>query len=132
MTDERITYETISQEELRYGVNNTKFLEISRKKAPDNNEFIAIAKGYYNKNAEKRYKTTIGFPIDDKLVEFLVNGIQKAETESQATQEQIEEAPAEETSEEQHAEEAPMEQEEAPVEQQAEEVPAETEETRPL
>ncbi len=98
MIEEQIVYETISQEELKYGTNNTKFLEISRKKAPDNNEFIAIAKGYYNQKGEKKYKTTVGFPIDKKLIDFIINGIQKAQEK--------EEQPA--------AEEAPQELEEEP------------------
>ncbi len=129
MTEEQVMYETISQEELRYGVNNTKFLEISRKKAPDSNEFIAIAKGYYNKNAEKRYKTTIGFPVDQKLVDFLVNEIQKAYAESQASaaEEPTEPQAAEEPTEPQAAEE-PTEPPatEEPTEPPAAEEPSET------
>ena len=75
--EEEVVYETINQEEIRYGTNDNKFLEISRKRVQTGNEFLAIAKGFYNKRGEKKYKTSIGFPIDDKLIQFIVENLQK-------------------------------------------------------
>ncbi len=62
-------YETIKSEEYKYGNN---FIEVARKKIEDN-EFISISKGFYNKMGEKRYKTTIGFPDEKELKDFIVN-----------------------------------------------------------
>lgn len=74
----KVVYETLRQEERRYGSRNNKFLEISRKRAPDGNEFLTISKGFYNREEQKRYETSVGFPVDETLRQFIIEGLQKA------------------------------------------------------
>lgn len=73
----KVVYETLSKDERRYGSRNNKFLEVSRKRAPDGNEFLTISKGFYNREEQKRYETSVGFPLDDSLKQFIIAGLQK-------------------------------------------------------
>jgi len=74
---QKVVYETLNKDERRYGSRNNKFLEVSRKKAPDGNEFLTISKGFYNREEQKRYETSVGFPLDESLKQFIIDGLQK-------------------------------------------------------
>lgn len=68
-------YETIVAEYVDYGRN--KFVEVSRKRVlPEGNEFLNISKGYYTPNGERRYQGGIGFPVEEEIVNNLVEKLQ--------------------------------------------------------
>ena len=58
-----VEFKTIKAEEIKFGRNN--FIEISKRrvKAPTGeNEFIAISRGYYLPDGEKRWRSSIALP----------------------------------------------------------------------
>jgi hypothetical protein len=62
-------WKTLKSETLDVGGNN--FIEINLKKSPEGNELLAITKGWYTENKDKRYKTNILMSMDkvDELVD---------------------------------------------------------------
>lgn len=74
-------YTTVASEETRYGTNDKKFIEISRKKVlnedGDESEFVNIAKGHYNRAGSKEYDVNLGFPGDSPVKEFIVDTLKK-------------------------------------------------------
>lgn len=66
-------YTTIKSDEYKYGNN---FIEVARKKVEEA-EFISVSKGFYNRNGDKKYKSSIGFPDDKALRDFLVKNLQE-------------------------------------------------------
>ncbi len=148
--DQPVQYETLKSEEIRYGPRDNKFIEISRKKAPDQTEFFMISKGFYNQQDEKRYQKGVGFPYDETIVKFIADKLKnfsKGKPEvmpedkppEEPKAEEAPEAPAEEPKAEEPKEEAPAEEPapeepaaEEPVEEPAaEEAPAEEAEAAP-
>ena len=137
--DQPVQYETLKSEEIRYGPRDNKFIEISRKKAPDQTEFFMISKGFYNQQDEKRYQKGVGFPYDETIVKFIADKLKnfsKGKPEvmpedkppEEPKAEEAPEAPAEEPkAEEPKAEEAAPEEPaaEEPVEEPAAEEPKE-------
>ena len=76
-------YETVAVQHVDYGRN--KFLEVTRKRIPsESSEFINIAKGYYTTNGERRYQRGIGFPIEDALIEELIEKLRVISKEDSA------------------------------------------------
>ena len=65
-------YTIVASEETRYGSNEKKFIEISRKKVVNDegeeSEFINIAKGHYNRAGKKETGTC--FKGNQSLVNF--------------------------------------------------------------
>lgn len=71
-----VTFETIKAEEIKFGNNN--FLEIARKKAVSEdgeNEFIAISRGFITPNGEKRYRKSFAVPINQDVINFIVENL---------------------------------------------------------
>jgi hypothetical protein len=67
-----VTFETIKAEEIKFG--NSKFIEISRKKAiaeNGENTFISLSSGFFTQTGEKRYKKSFTVPIDDAVIDFI-------------------------------------------------------------
>lgn len=71
---EKQEYKTIASEEKKYGTKN--FIEIAIKEI-DGNKFYNIAKGYYNKDGTKVYKTSIGFPHTEEMKDFVADSLKK-------------------------------------------------------
>ena len=72
-----VKFETIKMEEIKFGKKN--FLEVAKKKATSaegTNEFISIARGFYG-NKGKSYKNTVSLPIDDVLLNSMIEAIKK-------------------------------------------------------
>ena len=70
-------WKTLKQETIEAGGNN--FIEVSLKQPPESElELIAISKGWYTPNEEKRYKANILFSKEkrDEIVSLL-NSIDK-------------------------------------------------------
>ncbi|MEM5798000.1 MAG: hypothetical protein QW703_01030 [Candidatus Aenigmatarchaeota archaeon] len=67
-----VEFETLKTEEVKFGKNN--FIEIARKKAiaTDNeNEFIAISRGFFLPDGTRRYKRSIAIPDEKEIKEFI-------------------------------------------------------------
>lgn len=74
--EERVEYETIKSFEKKYGTKN--FIEIALKKiAGGADQFISLAKGYYDANGNKRYKKSFGFAYDEEMKNFVIEVIAK-------------------------------------------------------
>lgn len=73
-----VTFETLKSEEIKFGNNN--FLEIARKKAVSDegeNEFISISRGFMTLNGEKRYRKSFTVPLNQEVVDFIVENLKK-------------------------------------------------------
>ncbi len=72
-----VEFETVRAEEVRFGKNN--FLEVARKKAivknAEDNEFIAISRGFFLPDGTKRFKRSIAIPDDKEIKEFIAKKI---------------------------------------------------------
>jgi len=71
-----VEFVTLESKEFKYGNNN--FIEVSRKKVTgveNENEFIQISKGFYNKEGNKRYKGGVGLPDNPELKAFLIEAL---------------------------------------------------------
>lgn len=73
-----VNFETIKAEEIPFGNNN--FIEVAKKRAVDNertNEFIAISRGFFGFNGEKRFKKSITIPLNDDVLDFVSRKIKE-------------------------------------------------------
>ncbi len=77
---EQVAFETVESTDVNFGTRN--FLEIAKKKAvTDDGEncFMSISRGFYGKDkGDKRFRTSIAFPDDPKLVDAVIEALQKA------------------------------------------------------
>ena len=68
-----VEFQTVKAEEIKFGKNN--FIEIARKKAVveegEDNEFIAISRGFFLPDGTKRFKKSLAIPDDQKIREFV-------------------------------------------------------------
>ncbi len=86
-------YETIKSEYVDYGRN--KFLEVSVKKVlPDQTEFLNVSKGYYMPDGEKRYQRGIGFPVEEEIVNSLVDKLKIIMSSDDSSDQTVAEEPA--------------------------------------
>ena len=70
-----VEFKTLKAKEVKFGNN---FIEISRKKVVSNrgeNEFVAIARGYYLQDGTKAWKGSITLPNDKKQLEEIAKYI---------------------------------------------------------
>ncbi|MBL7206262.1 MAG: hypothetical protein ISS36_01545 [Candidatus Aenigmarchaeota archaeon] len=71
-----VEFETIKAEEVKFGKNN--FLEIARKKAKTEegeNEFIAVTRGFFLPDGQKRFKKSLAVPDEKEIKEFVAKKI---------------------------------------------------------
>jgi len=69
-----VEFQTIKKEEIIFGENKNKFVELARKKAitPEGeNVFISLSSGFITQDGEKRYRKSFTVPIDDDVVGFI-------------------------------------------------------------
>ncbi len=99
-----VEFQTINSEEIKFGRNN--FLEIARKKAvaeEGENEFIAISRGFFLPDGQKRFKKSLAIPDEKEIIEFVAAKIKQFSTlkdnVSQKEIEEVEEKSEEETDE---------------------------------
>ncbi len=108
-----VEFQTINAEEIKFGRNN--FLEIARKKAiaeEGENEFIAISRGFFLPDGQKRFKKSLAIPDENEIIEFVSTKIKefsKAPDVSEKAIEEAEKEPQEEPAEEPETEEKPAE-----------------------
>lgn len=67
---ERPSFETIKSFSIDFGTRN--FLEVALKKTSEGNQFVSLSKGFTDQSGNKRYKRSLGFAVDDKVVDFLI------------------------------------------------------------
>jgi hypothetical protein len=98
--NDRPNFTTLKSFAVDYGTRN--FIEVALKATEDGNHFISISKGYTDQGGNKRYKRSLGFQVDDNVIDFLIEklgeikkasaGLPKPEPKAEAPAE--EEAPA--------------------------------------
>jgi len=69
-----VEFQTIKKEEIIFGENKNKFVELARKKAitPEGeNIFISLSSGFLTQEGERRYRKSFTVPIDDDVVGFI-------------------------------------------------------------
>ena len=69
-----VEFQTIKKEEIIFGENKNKFVELARKKAitPEGeNVFISLSSGFLTQEGERRYIKSFTVPIDDDVVDFI-------------------------------------------------------------
>jgi len=77
--EKMVEFETLKSKEIKFGNNN--FLEVARKKAKTEdgeNEFISISRGFFNREGQKRFKTSIAIPLESAVVDDLIAGLKDA------------------------------------------------------
>ena len=67
-------FKTLKAFEKKYGTKN--FIEVALKET-EGNKFFNIAKGFYDRGGNKRYKVSIGFAADDEMKNFVIDSFQK-------------------------------------------------------
>lgn len=73
-----VEFETLKSEEITFGENN--FIQVARKKAiseEGENEFVSLTRGYFTPDGDRRYKTNFSVPMEDDVVEFIVEHLPK-------------------------------------------------------
>ncbi len=94
MANERPTFTTIKSFTIDYGTRN--FIEVALKTTEDGAHFISISKGYTDQGGNKRYKRSLGFQVDDKVIDFLKEKLKEVQEEAaklpKATAEEKEES----------------------------------------
>lgn len=68
-----VEFETLNSKEVKFGNN---FIEVSRKKVISDkgeNQFIAIARGFYLQDGTRRFKSSITLPSEDEKREEIAN-----------------------------------------------------------
>jgi len=71
-----VEFETIEAKEIKFG--NNKFLEVARKKAKTEegeSEIVSISKGFITQTGQKRFKTALGFPADQEVIDQLAEAL---------------------------------------------------------
>jgi len=66
-------FKTIKSYSINYGTRN--FIEVALKEAIEGdevNKFISISKGYTDREDNKRYKRSLGFKVDEAVIEFFI------------------------------------------------------------
>ena len=75
--EKRVRFETLDKKEIKFGKNN--FVEVARKKAiteeGEENEFVSISRGYYNRDNERKYKSSLAVPADKGVLKELIDSI---------------------------------------------------------
>lgn len=66
-------FKTLKSFEKKYGTKN--FIEVALKET-EGNKFFNVAKGFYDRAGNKRYKVSIGFTADDEMKDFVVESFQ--------------------------------------------------------
>ena len=88
-----VEFQTMNSEEIKFGRNN--FLEIARKKAvaeEGENEFIAISRGFFLPDGQKRFKKSLAIPDEKEIIEFVASKIKQFSTlKDNVSQKDIEE-----------------------------------------
>ncbi len=74
-----VEFETMREEEKRFGKNN--FLLIARKKVKsedgDENEFISISRGFFDPNGRRKWKASIAIPDEEEIKDFISTNIKE-------------------------------------------------------
>ena len=73
-----VEFITKGTKEIVYGANKNKFIEVARKTAKTDegeNEFISISKGFVTPQDQKRFKTALGFPAEQEIIDGLVEAL---------------------------------------------------------
>ena len=73
-----VEFETIKKEEVVFGDNKNKFVELARKKAitPEGeNVFISLSSGFIAQTGERRYRKSFTVPLDEKVLEFITENL---------------------------------------------------------
>ncbi len=73
-----VEFETLETKDVTFG--NNKFLEVARKKAktPEGeSEIISISKGFVLPTGAKRFKNALGFEANKKIINGLIEALQK-------------------------------------------------------
>jgi len=70
---EKPEFNTLKSYSIDFGTRN--FIELALKEAKEgdeSNKFISISKGYTDQQGRKHYKRSLGFAIDDEVIEFFI------------------------------------------------------------
>ncbi|QQG40183.1 MAG: hypothetical protein HYS81_02130 [Candidatus Aenigmatarchaeota archaeon] len=87
-----VEFETIMARDVRFGNNDTNFIEVAKKKAiteEGENVFFSLARGFITPEGEKRYKKNFSIPADGKTLDAIVVALKEVSEGSSG------EAPAE-------------------------------------
>ncbi len=79
---EKPEFKTLKSYTIDYGTRN--FIELALKEAAEGEEantFISISKGYTDKGGKKHYKRSLGFEVDEKVIDFFVKNFPEMKKE---------------------------------------------------
>jgi hypothetical protein len=79
---DRPEFKTLKSYSIEFGTRN--FLEVALKSASEGKEenlFISISKGYSDQEGNKKYKRSLGFAIDNKVIDFLIKSLPELKKE---------------------------------------------------
>ena len=68
---EKPSFQTIKSFAVDFGTRN--FIELALKQTSEGGQFISISKGFTDQAGNKRYKRSLGFAVNDKVISFLVD-----------------------------------------------------------
>lgn len=78
-SQEKPEFKTLKAFEQKYGTKN--FIEVAIKvpvsKDGEGDKFFSIAKGYYDKVGNKRYKTSLGFTATEEMKKFILDSFKE-------------------------------------------------------
>ncbi len=75
-----VQFETLKAEEVKFGNNNSQFIEVARKKAiaeNGENEFISISRGFYAQGGDKKYRKSFTVPLDQNVIDFVAKTLKE-------------------------------------------------------
>lgn len=74
------TFTTLNSFSINYGTRN--FIEVALKATEGGEHFVSFSKGYTDQGGNKRYKRSLGFQVDDKVIEFLIDKLTEIKKEA--------------------------------------------------
>ncbi len=79
---EKPEFKTLKSYSINFGTRN--FIELALKEATDGtevNRFISISKGYTDQEGNKRYKKSLGFAVNEEVIDFLIKSFPELKEE---------------------------------------------------
>jgi len=76
-------FNTLKSYSVEFGTRN--FIELALKEAREGDEanvFVSISKGYTDQEGRKHYKRSLGFAVDDSVIDFFIKSFPELKKEA--------------------------------------------------
>lgn len=71
------TFITLKSFEKKYGTRNFIEIALKRTERDEDNVFISISKGFFDREGNKRYKRSLGFAVSEEMKNFVIKAMKE-------------------------------------------------------